>query len=69
MIKYLLYIFKEGPDGIKEERRFSLNKGIVGHVIRTGHLVNLKSVKDHSAFDPAVDVPPGVECKLVPYFL
>lgn len=46
-----------------KERRFPLNKGIAGHVIQTGQLVNAKVAKEHAAFDPNIDGIPGTDCK------
>ncbi|KAL0881167.1 hypothetical protein ABMA27_002280 [Loxostege sticticalis] len=48
-----------------KERRFPLNKGIAGHVIQTGQLVNAKVAKEHAAFDPNIDGIPGTDCKTI----
>ncbi|KAL4710587.1 hypothetical protein ACJJTC_003223 [Scirpophaga incertulas] len=48
--------------------RFPLDKGIAGHVISTGRLVNAKVAKEHPAFNPTVDCRPGIECRTMMCF-
>ncbi|XP_032515588.1 cGMP-dependent 3',5'-cyclic phosphodiesterase-like [Danaus plexippus] len=47
------------------ERRFPINIGITGQVIKTGKLINCKNAKEHAAFDPSVDCYPDIECKSI----
>ncbi|KAI8422778.1 hypothetical protein MSG28_006523 [Choristoneura fumiferana] len=47
------------------ERRYPMNVGIAGYVVKTGALVNAKSAKDHPAFDPDVDSYPGIDVKTI----
>ncbi|XP_026315730.1 cGMP-dependent 3',5'-cyclic phosphodiesterase-like [Hyposmocoma kahamanoa] len=46
-----------------EGRRFPLDRGIAGVVIKTGTIVNLRKPKEHPEFSPEIDSLPGVECK------
>ncbi|KAG6449372.1 hypothetical protein O3G_MSEX006036 [Manduca sexta] len=47
------------------ERRFPINLGIAGQVIKTGSLINAKKPKDHPQFDPSIDGLPGVDSKTI----
>lgn len=51
------------------ERRFPMNMGITGQVIKTGILVNCKNAKEHPIYDPEIDCYPGVDCKYVPILI
>ncbi|XP_075974059.1 cGMP-dependent 3',5'-cyclic phosphodiesterase-like isoform X2 [Anticarsia gemmatalis] len=55
-------LYDSGVMGGKE-RRFPLNVGITGEVIRTGTLINMQNTNDHHAFNPVIDSLPGVECR------
>lgn len=48
---------------VTPERRYPMNIGIAGYVVKTGALVNAKSAKDHPAFDPDVDGYQGIDVK------
>ncbi|VVC88143.1 unnamed protein product [Leptidea sinapis] len=53
------------PDGLEKLRRFPMNVGITGEVIKTGQLINCKNAKNHTLFHPDIDCYPGVECKAI----
>ncbi|WP_169313657.1 HD-GYP domain-containing protein [Caldithrix abyssi] len=45
--------------GVQEEIRFSLDKGIAGHVARTGEILNIKDAYADPRFNPEVDKKTG----------
>ncbi|XP_028030850.1 cGMP-dependent 3',5'-cyclic phosphodiesterase-like [Bombyx mandarina] len=47
------------------ERRFPMDIGIAGEVIKTGGLINAKSAKEHPNYDPLIDGLPGIDCKTI----
>ncbi|XP_045447651.1 cGMP-dependent 3',5'-cyclic phosphodiesterase-like [Melitaea cinxia] len=56
---------RQGDDEDVMERRFPMNIGITGQVIKTGTLINCKNAKEHPIYDPEIDCYPGVECKAI----
>ncbi|XP_026732402.1 cGMP-dependent 3',5'-cyclic phosphodiesterase-like isoform X2 [Trichoplusia ni] len=47
------------------ERRFPMDIGITGEVIKSGTIVNARSAKEHPAFDPKIDSLPNITCRNV----
>ncbi len=45
--------------GVSQEIRFSIDKGIAGHVARTGEILNIKDAYADSRFNPEVDKKTG----------
>ncbi|XP_049868300.1 cGMP-dependent 3',5'-cyclic phosphodiesterase-like isoform X2 [Pectinophora gossypiella] len=45
------------------ERRFTMDLGITGQVLKSGVLINCKSATSHPAFNSTIDTLPGVDCK------
>lgn len=45
------------------ERRFPMDIGITGEVIKSGTIVNARSAKEHPAFDPKIDSLPNITCR------
>lgn len=62
-LTWLTYSTFSLQDENAHDRRFPLNIGIAGLVIKTGTLVNAKNAKEHPAYDPNVDGYPGVDSK------
>ncbi|KAJ2950181.1 hypothetical protein O0L34_g11539 [Tuta absoluta] len=44
------------------ERRFPMNRGIVGEVIKTGKFINSRRPTQNKFFKPDIDTLPGVKC-------
>ncbi|CAH0581575.1 unnamed protein product [Chrysodeixis includens] len=49
--------------GEASERRFPMNIGITGEVVKSGVIVNARSAKDHPSFDPKIDSLPNITCR------
>jgi len=52
-------LWSKVAQGLQNEIRFPLSKGIAGHVARTGEVLNIKDAYDDARFNPEVDKKTG----------